>query len=66
MLKMFEFLNFFTPKSQQKVVAEGHEHIAFNSQNLVFLLETPEEKEMWGKLSYKVWKASKNHTDMTD
>lgn len=47
MLKMFEFLNFFTPKSQQKVVAEEQKHIAFNSQNLVFLLETPEEKEMW-------------------
>jgi len=63
---MFGLINFFTPKSQQKVVAEGHEHIAFNSQNLVFLLETPEEKETWRKLSYKVWKAVSKHTDMTD
>lgn len=63
---MFGLVNFFTPKSLEKKVAEGHEHIAFNSQNLVFLLETPEEKEMWRKLSYKVWKASSKHTDMTD
>ncbi len=65
-VEMFGLVNFFTPKSREKVVAEEHEYIAFNSQHLIFLLTTPEEKEMWQKLSYKVWKAASKNTDMTD